>query len=198
MSSFVPQRFSASLIRALPAVALTRRADGGAPLHEEIAGIFDVLREPLLRYLWTFGLEVPDGEEVLQEVFLALFRHRERGKPVDNVRGWLFRVAHNLALRRRDRTRRCAETQMDAGSEQRTVDPAPNPEDQLANRQTRRRVLAVVEALPEQDRRCLFLRAEGLRYREIAGILDMSLGAVSASLTRSLSRIARSGESLGS
>ncbi len=43
--------------------------------------------------------------------------------------------AHNLALRRRYRTRRDALTQMDAGSEERTVDPAPNPEDRLANRQ---------------------------------------------------------------
>ena len=64
----------------------------------------------------------------------------------------------------------------------------------MANRQTRERLLAVVEALPEQDRRCLFLRAEGLRYREIAEILDMSLGAVSLSLSRSLGRIARSAE----
>ena len=54
------------------------------------------------------------------------------------------------------------------------------------------RLLAVVDALPELDRRCLVLRAEGLRYREIAGILDMSLGAVSISLARSLARIARS------
>jgi RNA polymerase sigma-70 factor (ECF subfamily) len=48
--------------------------------------------------------------------------------------------------------------------------------------------------LPEQDRRCLSLRAEGLRYREIAEVLDMSLGAVSIALTRSLARIARSAE----
>jgi RNA polymerase sigma-70 factor (ECF subfamily) len=38
------------------------------------------------------------------------------------------------------------------------------------------------------------LRAEGLRYREIAGALAMSLGAVSMSLARSLARIARAAE----
>jgi RNA polymerase sigma-70 factor (ECF subfamily) len=51
--------------------------------------------------------------------------------------------------------------------------------------------MAVVEALPDLDRRCLVLRAEGLRYREIAGVLDISLGAVSLSLGRSMARIAR-------
>jgi RNA polymerase sigma-70 factor (ECF subfamily) len=195
----MPPRFPGSVvIPLLPIASAARSADARAKLHEEIANVFDQLRDPLLRYLWTFGLEVPDGEEVLQDVFLSLFRHLERGKPVDNVRGWLFRVAHNLALRRRDRARRAAETQLDTGNEDRTADPAPNPEDRMADRQTRQRVLAVVEALPEQDRRCLFLRAEGLRYREIAGILDMSLGAVSVSLSRSLARIARSAERSGS
>ena len=199
MKSPMPPRFPGSVvIPLLPIASAALSADARAKLHEEIANVFDQLRDPLLRYLWTFGLEVPDGEEVLQDVFLSLFRHLERGKPVDNVRGWLFRVAHNLALRRRDRARRAAETQFDTGNEDRTADPAPNPEDRMADRQTRQRVLAVVEALPEQDRRCLFLRAEGLRYREIAGILDMSLGAVSVSLSRSLARIARSAERSGS
>jgi len=52
----------------------------------------------------------------------------------------------------------------------------------------------VVAALGEQDRSCLALRAEGLRYREIAKILEISLGAVSISLARSLARIARAVE----
>ena len=52
--------------------------------------------------------------------------------------------------------------------------------------------------LPEQDRRCLYLRAEGLRYREISTILDMSLGSVSLSLERSLARMLapRNGEAM--
>jgi RNA polymerase sigma-70 factor (ECF subfamily) len=191
----MPPRFPGSLVMPLlPAASATRRSGSRAQLHDEIAAVFDLLRDPLLRYLWTLGLEIADGEEVLQDVFLSLFQHLDRGKSVDNVRGWLFRVAHNLALRRRYRTRRDAVMQMDAGSEERTVDPCPNPEDRLASRQAQKRVMAVVDALPEQDRRCLFLRAEGLRYREIGEILEMSLGAVSLSLTRSLARIARSSE----
>jgi RNA polymerase sigma-70 factor (ECF subfamily) len=60
--------------------------------------------------------------------------------------------------------------------------------------ETALRLAAVLRALPERDRRCLTLRAEGLRYREIAGTLAISLGAVSLSLTRSLARIARAAE----
>ncbi len=159
-------------------------------LEQEVVELFDEFRLPLLRYLSSFGLPLADGEEVLQEVFLSLFQHLQRGKSRENLRGWLFRVAHNLALKRRYRAGRDLEHSAAAPA----VDPAPNPEDQMLTNQIRQRALQVAKALPEQDRRCLFLRAEGLRYREIAGILDMSLGAVSLSLTRSLARIARSTE----
>jgi RNA polymerase sigma-70 factor (ECF subfamily) len=163
-------------------------------LEDEVTSLFDQFRNPLLRYLWNLGLTLPDGEEILQDVFLSLFQHLDRGKPLYDARGWLFRVAHNLALKRRGRSRRDSESREEACVEDLAIDPAPNPEDRLASSQTRQRLMAVVRALPEQDRRCLFLRAEGLRYSEIAGVLDMSPAAISLSLSRSLARLARSAE----
>jgi RNA polymerase sigma-70 factor, ECF subfamily len=51
------------------------------------------------------------------------------------------------------------------------------------------RLQAALHALPLDDQLCLRLRSEGLRYREIAKIVGMSLGSVSASLSRSLARL---------
>ena len=175
----------------LRAASATDPGNSRDVLAEQVAALFDQFRSPLLRYLSSFGLALPDGEEVLQEVFLSLFQHLHSGKSRDNIHGWLFRVAHNLGLRRRNIIRRDSETWAMAGAEQMAIDPYPNPEDQLASSQTQQRLLASVEALPEQDRRCLFLRSEGLNYREISEILDMSLGGVSLSLARSLARLAR-------
>jgi RNA polymerase sigma-70 factor (ECF subfamily) len=160
-----------------------------SPLEQEVVALFDQHRDRLLRYLLSLGLSTPDSEEVIQEVFLALFRHLQRGKPRDNLRAWLFQVAHNLALKERHRQNR-----VEYGEASRLVDREPNPEDQLARTQQHVRLQSVLRALPEQDRRCLVLRAEGLTYREIAQVLDMSLGAVSVSLTRSLARFARAEE----
>lgn len=181
-------------VPVLQAVSATHPGSHRLRPDEEVVALFDQYRGSLLRYLSSFGLAFPDGEEILQEVFLSLFQHLDRGKSRENLRGWLFRVAHNLALKQRYRTRRDLDARADAGAEELAIDPAPSPEDQMVNSQTQRRLQAVVAALPEQDRRCLFLRAEGLRYREIAETLDMSLGAVSLSLARSLARIARSAE----
>lgn len=181
-----------AILRALAAASAAGRDHRRARLEEEVVALFDQFRNPLLRYLSSFGLALADREEILQEVFLSLFQHLDRGKSRQNLRGWLFRVAHNLAVKRRCHARRDCESRAPSGSEILAIDPRPNPEERAAHRQVRERLLTVADALPLQDRRCLFLRAEGLRYREIAEILDMSLGAVSLSLSRSLARIARS------
>jgi RNA polymerase sigma-70 factor (ECF subfamily) len=132
-------------------------------------------------------LAAQDGEEVIQEVFLALFQHLRQVRPRTNLRGWVFRVAHNLGLKRRHTNHkglRLVEPSL-------RLDPDPNPEEELIVRERQELLLAVVRALPEQDRFCLHLRAEGLRYREISDVLGMSLGAVALSLERSLRRLSR-------
>jgi RNA polymerase sigma-70 factor (ECF subfamily) len=166
-------------------------------LETEVVNLFDQLRERVLRYLLSLGVPVSDGEEIVQEVFLALFEHLRQGRSRENLRGWVFRVAHNLGLKRRQRMwrdGRSLNTTAEAQAVQLLADPSPDPEVQAASRQKQRRLLAVVEVLPEQDRQCLFLRAEGLRYREIATVLDVSLGTVASSLAKSLARLARAAE----
>ena len=152
--------------------------------------LFDQLRDPVVRYVLSFGLSVHDAEEVTQEVFLALFGHLQKGKSRRNLRGWIFRVAHNLALKRRGTNQRSQnQTYLDRTIAENRLDSSPNPEEQVLSAQRQRHLLAVLNVLPEEDQCCLRLRAEGLRYREIARILGISLGAVSISLTRSLGRL---------
>jgi RNA polymerase sigma-70 factor, ECF subfamily len=156
----------------------------------EVIRLFDELRDPALRYVLSFGLSIQDGEEVTQEVFLALLRHLQMGKPRDNLRGWVFRVAHNLALKRRQANRRSLEASGPSWvTAENRLDPAWNPEERLSASQRQEGLLAIFRSLPEKDQCCLRLRAEGLRYREIASVLDISLGAVSVSLARSLARM---------
>jgi RNA polymerase sigma-70 factor (ECF subfamily) len=138
---------------------------------EEVLLLFDRCASSLLRYVASFGLPADEAEDVVQEVFLALFRHLRLDRSRRNLTGWLFRVAHNLALKRRKRLQRRTTVPWDDAVHA-PVDPAP-----------------VIQALPPRDRRCLLLRAEGLRYRDIADTLGMSLGGVAKSLARSVRRL---------
>src|SRR5271155_36263 len=161
-------------------------------IEREVMALFEEFRNPLLRYALSFGVPVHDAEEIIQEVFLALFRHLQLQRSRKNLRGWIFRVAHNLALKQRYANQRSLNRMASDGTAvEEHSDPAPNPEEALSSAQRRERLLAVVHVLPEADQGCLRLRAEGLRYREIATVLGMSLGAVSISLTRSLARLIR-------
>ena len=54
-------------------------------IERQVMEFFEQFRDPLLRYALSFGIPVHDAEEVIQEVFLSLFRHlqlrRSRKKP---------------------------------------------------------------------------------------------------------------------
>lgn len=154
----------------------------------EVSGLFEQFRDPLFRYLLSFGLSVADCEEVIQETFLALFRHLAKGGARDHLRGWVFRVGHNLALKTRQRQSR--DVPMNGLAKLRRH-PDPDPEQQAVTAQWQDQMAAVFRAMPEQDRACLSLRAEGFRYREIAGILGVSLGWVAQSMERSLGKLTR-------
>ena len=168
-------------------------------IGEEVVELFEQFRNPLLRYLMTLGLNIQDGEEVIQEVFLALFQHLKKGKRGDNLRGWIFRVAHNLAMKQfrssRSRMERASVPIDEVQAE--FVSPVASPEEILEQARSEERIQAVIQALPEQDRRCLYLRAEGLRYREIAETLGVSLGSVANSLERAIGRLSRAREQVG-
>jgi RNA polymerase sigma-70 factor, ECF subfamily len=184
------------LERIFPTVIEAERPTTASDLENEVTQLYDDLREPLLRYLLSFGLSLHDAEEIIQEGFLSLFLHLRAGKPRSNIRGWIFRVAHNLGLKRREKNHRVVKIMVNSDEcpVESQLDTTPDPEQQTSLLQRRTRLLAVLNALPEQDRQCLYLRAEGLRYREIAQVLEISLGSVALSLARSLSRLGRADE----
>lgn len=180
----------ATQAQPLPLVVRPQPGEESHDLERAVVALFDCYRSRLLAYVSAFGVSSNDAEELVQEVFLALFCHLRMGKSRKNLPGWIFRVAHNLALRhRRNGAVLCRHA--DGEDAAAAHDHRLNPEEHLLSTRRRERLDSVVNALPEQDRLCLMLRAEGLRYREIARILGISLGSVSASLTRTLARLTR-------
>jgi RNA polymerase sigma-70 factor, ECF subfamily len=183
--------------RSLPLIVGSEVSTSPSPAapDREVMALFDQFRTRLTRYVMGFGLPAHDAEEVVQEVFLSLFRHLQIGRSRSNLPGWLFRVAHNLALKRRYAEQRLKRVSSEeAVAAEAHCDLRPGPEERLISAQREQRLRAVMGMLPEQDQCCLRLRAEGLRYRQIAKVLGISLGSVSMSLSRSLTRLARVAE----
>jgi len=159
--------------------------------QDDVLMLFDACGANLFRYVRSLGIEPATSQDIVQEVFLALFHHLRLERPRNNLKGWLFKVAHNLALKHRRKLKRRAEDLVsDFGLAELAIDPSLDPEERMHEEQRIARLQAIACVLPERDRQCLSLRAEGLRYREIADVLGISLGSVAKSLTRSLARLA--------
>jgi RNA polymerase sigma-70 factor (ECF subfamily) len=177
----------------LPFPATLPAGDSAAPrvVQEEVLFLFDECALGLRRYVGSFGLGPVTTDDILQDVFLSLFRHLSMGRPRHNLKSWLFRVAHNLALKHRQKTlrRQRTEGEWNTTLADRVVDPAADPEQQLSDDRRRLRLHHVLRAMPDRDRQCVYLRAEGLRYRDIARTLGISLGSVAKSLTRAITRL---------
>src|ERR1700685_4376800 len=84
---------------SFPTIADQALSGKTSQMECEVIELFEQFRDPLLRYTLSFGISVHDAEEVVQEVFLSLFRHLQLRRSRKNLRGWIFRVAHNLALK---------------------------------------------------------------------------------------------------
>jgi len=156
--------------------------------EDEVLNLHDLFRIRLLRYAASLGLKPHDAEDVIQEVFLALFKHLRAERPRNNLPGWIFRVTHRLALKRRVQSHG-DELIRDGREHELVAEDIFSPEDEVIFDERQRRLRSIFLALPEIDRLCLQLRSEGLKYREIASVLTISLGSVHKSLSRSLSRL---------
>lgn len=156
-------------------------------LQDEVAGLFEEMREGIYRYLLSLGLYPAQAQEATQEVFLRLYTALRRDEPIQNRRAWLVRVAHNLGLK--VRAQQGWQAAFDPDVEARLADTAMDPEQTLLERERLLRFHRAVENLSEQQRRCLHLRLEGLRYPEIAAVLGISASAVGEFLRRALRRL---------
>ena len=156
-------------------------------LHERVAGLFEESRDDVYRYLLTLGLYPPQAQEAAQEVFLRLYATMKKGEAIDNPRAWVFRVAHNHGLK--VRARQSHEAPFDPDLESRLAAPSAGPERALLEQERRLRFHRAVEGLSEQQRRCLHLRLEGLRYPEIGEALGISASSVGEFLRRAMARL---------
>ncbi|MFN7924105.1 MAG: sigma-70 family RNA polymerase sigma factor [Bryobacteraceae bacterium] len=161
-------------------------------LQDQVAQWFEEARDDVYRYLMTLGLHPPQAQEATQEVFLRLYTALRKGDEIQNWRGWVFRVAHNHGLK--VRARESSQMTFDPEFEARLADPAVSPERDLLERERMRRVHGAIQGLSEQQRRCLFLRMEGLRYPEIGELLGISASTVGEFLRRAMVRLRKAND----
>ncbi len=166
------------------ALPLLRLATGSS----EVTTLYRELRKPLLRYLVCLGLTSDEAQDVVQDAFLSLQRHLASDGAQENIRGWLFRVAHNQARNRQTSYHRHFGEPLD--SEMDFLAHDATPEQRVLEKEKFRRLAAAIRLLTESERECLLLRAGGLRYREIGEVLGIATSTVADIVERAIRKLA--------
>jgi RNA polymerase sigma-70 factor, ECF subfamily len=173
-------------------ISLFADVDQPQPSNQSlIIELYDQLRPSLLTYLAGIGLASQEAEDVIHDCFLRLFDHLALKENDRNLRGWIFRVAHNLAIDRFREGRRIQHSDIEGVDLlESTIDSSSNPEEDAIQNEEIRRVRAALGQLTPQQRSAVLLRAEELRFREIASVLGVSTKRVSELIQRALVRLA--------
>jgi len=146
--------------------------------------------ERVLRFILSLSrgkLSREDGEELTNDVFLAVWQGLSRLRDEAKFGSFLLRMAKHMCLTEIDRRgagKRAPDYDHDSLE---LVSPdrfsqMANPEMTAQRHELRKRVLAALQEMPPQRRRCMKLYLEELTIRELADLLELQPGTVKANL----------------
>jgi RNA polymerase sigma factor (sigma-70 family) len=144
-------------------------------------------RRPLLRYARRMRLSEARAEDVLQQAFMQSWIALSGGASVNDVRSWLYRIVHNVAVNAMRGPAGEAHGELTQAVEDRAgLAGVSNLERTIAMRDA----LSDVAALPRMQQQAIFLTAvDGQSHDEVADLLGISEGALRGLLYRARSTL---------
>ena len=158
------------------------QSEGAASSREALYERVLAQNAPAIRRLAaSYTSTASDRDDLFQEIAIAFWEALPAFRGGSSLRTYLFRIAQNRSIAMLSRKRPPLDSVND---EIDPPDPRPGPEEQLAEQQKHNRLLASVRRLPIPYRQVITLALEGMDYAEIAEVLGIEIGNVSARLTR--------------
>ena len=156
-----------------------------------VAALYKDYRERIYRFLVGQGLDPGKAQELTQDVFVRLFVALKKGGEIESEQAWLYSVASKLAVDYWRREGRPMWVELDSlpAVVNQLRSNEPTPEATAIREQKLKRLAATLASLPKEQRLGVQLRMQGLRYREIARILGVSVPTVSVMLSAAVERL---------
>ncbi len=148
---------------------------------------YDSYADALFRYCYFRVYDRERARELMQETFLKAWEYLHKGNEIENLRAFLYKVAHNVCVNEAIRSKSVSLDEM-----RETVGYDPEDKQELSpERQAEGSLLMERLALLSQtDRETLTLRyVEGLPVAEIATMLGETPNATSVRIHRALARL---------
>jgi RNA polymerase sigma-70 factor (ECF subfamily) len=156
---------------------------------QDLIEIYDEYSPGIFRYSVRLLGDKTTAEDCVSETFSRFLGAISRGGgPTENVRAYLYRVAHNWIT---DFYRRqpLPEVQMEIDEH---IDPGSNPDEMVSEQFERERVRAAILHLPPEQQQVIQLRfLEGWTHEEVAGVLGKNVDATRSMQYRALGSLRR-------
>jgi len=174
---------------ALPRTTWETKYLEDTSLRRLVLDYYDHEHVAIRRYLLFLSVNAETAQEIVQESFLKLHEHLLANGDRTNLRAWLYRVAHNLARNAQMAFHSIRTDSLDLGAARDACAPTPSPEQELLEQERMVRLRRGMRELSTAQKECLVLRAEGLKYREIAQVLNLSVSTVGENVQRGLEKL---------
>ncbi|MEP7133786.1 MAG: sigma-70 family RNA polymerase sigma factor [Chloroflexota bacterium] len=129
---------------------------------------------PIYRLLLGMVIDPSEAEDLALETFLRLYKHHPVPEAEFNTRGWLQRVAANLALQSIRSFKRREQYELNAGKDALEQAPQHQPPEIMAEKEDQRFVRLALAQMNERQAELLVMRHSGLAYKEIAQALNLA------------------------
>jgi RNA polymerase sigma-70 factor (ECF subfamily) len=146
--------------------------------------IFDQYHKKVYRIAYGVVRHREDALDIVQEVFIKLFRSIKNFKGKSHFYTYLYRMAINTAIDHTRKMKRQPSSSMDEdGGFQLSDNAEKRPDRIFAHKELEERVKVAMEKLPaEQKAALVFREVEGLSYQEMAEAMGCSIGTVMSRL----------------
>ena len=154
--------------------------------------LFILYHKRLLNFSVTITHSKESAEEVVSDVFLKLWVNRATLITIDNFHLYIYIVTKNLSINRALKEKREQSFSLD----ETLIDMQniySNPEELMISSEMQRRIRSSIEILPPKCRLIFkLIREDGLKYKEVAELLNLSLKTIENQMTIALKKITES------
>ena len=174
-----------------------RKPAGPADAGAAVDRLYEKHKADVYRFARRLAGAPAEAEDLVQETWMRVVRHRSEISEERDMKAWLFTIAANL---HRDALRRTRVRKLLFLSPRRddeapdavdtAPDPGPGPGGLAEQSETGRALDRALAGLPDRQRTVFVLKMiEGYKHEEIGGILKIPVGTVKTLLFRAVQRL---------
>ena len=130
------------------------------------------------------------AEEVVSDVFLKIWNNRATLSSIDNFHLYIYVITRNMSINRFLKEKRNHAFTLDSLTES-FVEEMSSPEDLMITSEMKTNITAAINELPPRCRLIFkLIREDGLKHKEVAELLELSVKTVENQMTIALKKIA--------